>query len=204
MENNENINVVVEEVIEETAKINWKKEALDWFVSIAVAVVLALIIRNFVFTIAKVDGESMHPTLTHGDRLFTRIIGYNNPKAGDIIIFNPSISETMREPNKKVAYVKRVIAVAGQEVDITRDGRVSVDGEILEENYISEPISVVVPNGTEFPFIVPEGTVFVMGDNRNRSHDSRSRDVGAVPIDNIIGKAQIRLWPVGKFGTLYK
>ena len=203
MDNNENINVVVE-AAEETAKINWKKEALDWFVSIAVAVILALIIRNFVFTIAKVDGESMHPTLTHGDRLFTRIIGYNNPKAGDIIIFNPSISENMREPNKKVAYVKRVIAVAGQEVDITRDGRVSIDGEILEENYISETIKVVVPNGTEFPFTVPEDTVFVMGDNRNRSHDSRSRDVGAVPLDNIIGKAQIRLWPLNKLGTLYK
>lgn len=203
MDNNENINVVVE-AAEETAKLNWKKEALDWFVSIAVAVILALIIRNFVFTIAKVDGESMHPTLTHGDRLFTRIIGYNNPKAGDIIIFNPSISENMREPNKKVAYVKRVIAVAGQEVDITRDGRVSVDGEILEEDYISEPIRVVVPNGTEFPFTVPEDTVFVMGDNRNRSHDSRSRDVGAVPLDNIIGKAQIRLWPLNKLGTLYK
>lgn len=203
MENNENINVVVE-AAEETSKLNWKKEALDWFVSIAIAVILALIIRNFIFTIAKVDGESMHPTLAHGDRLFTRIIAYNNPKQGDVIIFHPSVSETQREPNKKVAYVKRVIAVAGQVVDITLDGNVSVDGEILEEDYISEPIRTMVANSTEFPFTVPEGTVFVMGDNRNRSHDSRSRDVGAVPLDNIIGKAQIRLWPLNKFGTLYK
>lgn len=203
MENNENINVIVE-TAEEVQKINWKKEIIEWILCIVVAVAIALVIRNFIFTIAKVDGESMHPTLTHGDRLFTRIIGYNNPKAGDIVIFNPSISEIAREPNKKIAYVKRVIAVAGQEVDINRNGKVVVDGKVLDEDYISEPIRTIVPNGTEFPFTVPEGTVFVMGDNRNRSHDSRSRDVGAVPLDNIIGKAQIRLWPLNQFGTLYK
>ena len=203
MENNENMEQVTATEAPAPAT-NWKKEVLDWTVSIAVAVVIALIIRNFVFTMVKVDGESMHPTLSDGDKLFTRIIGYSEPQRGDIIIFNPSVSEDDRSPKKDIAYVKRVIATEGQTVEITPYGEVSVDGEILEEDYISEAIKTIAINGTEFPFTVPEDTVFVLGDNRNRSHDSRSKDVGAVPLDNIIGKAQIRLWPLGEFGTLYK
>ncbi len=208
-ENNDAVEneAVVNESMEETQespKKSWKKEALDWIASIAVAIVIALLIRNFVFTMVEVDGESMHPTLSDGDRLFTRIIGYNSPKQGDIIIFNPSISEYDREPNKKIAYVKRVIAVEGQTVELTEDGGVMVDGEVLSEDYISEKINTISPNGVEFPFVVPEDTVFVLGDNRNRSHDSRARDVGAVPLENIIGKAQVRLLPFDSIGSLYK
>jgi len=202
MENNENLEQVVNEV--EPPKKSWKKEVLDWTVSIAVAIVIALIIRNFVFAMVEVEGESMYPTLSDGDKLFTRIIAYTQPKQGDIIIFNPSINETDRNPNKDLAYVKRVIATEGQTVDITEDGEVIVDGEVLSEDYISEKINGLHPYGTEFPFVVPKDTVFVLGDNRNRSHDSRSKDVGAVPIDNIIGKAQVRLLPLNSIGTLYK
>lgn len=183
---------------------NWKKELLDWVVSIAVAVVIALVVRNFVFAFVEVEGESMYPTLNDGDRLFTRIIAYSEPMQGDIIIFNPPISETDRQPNKETAYVKRVIAVEGQVVDITADGTVVVDGKKLSEDYISEAIKPHTLNGTQYPFTVPEDTVFVLGDNRNRSHDSRSLDVGAVPIDNIIGKAQLRILPLNVFGSLYK
>jgi len=203
-ENNEipEINEAVE--TQEPSKKSWKKEALDWIASIAAAIIIALLIRNFVFTMVEVEGESMYPTLNDGDRLFTQIIAYNNPKQGDIIIFNPSLSEYDREPNKKIAYVKRVIAVEGQTVELTPDGGVMVDGEVVTEDYISEPIKTITPNGVEFPFVVPEDTVFVLGDNRNRSHDSRARDVGAVPLDNIIGKAQIRLLPFDSIGSLYK
>jgi signal peptidase I len=182
---------------------NIKKEIIDWVVSIVVAVVIALTIRTFIFTMVKVDGESMHPTLAHGDTLFTQIIGYS-PKQGDIVIFHPSISATDRSPNKKTAYVKRVIALEGQTVDITADGDVVVDGKTLKEDYIADKIRSFVPGGTEFPFIVPEDTIFVLGDNRNRSHDSRSADVGAVPLKNIIGKAQIRVFPFNTMGSLYK
>ena len=199
MENNENITQAVETAV---AKTNWKKELIDWVVCIVLALVIALVVRNFIFTLVSVDGDSMYPTLKHGDKLFTRIIGYKTPKQGDIIIFNPSISESNRKPNKETAYVKRVIAVAGQVVDITPDGHVSVDGRVLEEDYISEPISRLYD--TQFPFTVPEDTVFVLGDNRNRSHDSRQMDVGAVPLENIIGKAEFRLLPFSSFGTLYK
>ncbi len=208
MENNENFDNFAEQPVEDTnesktsSKKNWKKEVMDWVVSIVLAIIIALIMRNFVFTLVEVDGESMYPTLEDGDRLFTRIIAYNRPQQGDIIIFNPSISEEDRSPNKDTAYVKRVIALEGQTVDI-QDGKVIVDGVILEEDYISEEIYGKSQNATEFPFTVPKGTVFVLGDNRNRSHDSRSKDVGAVPLDNIIGKAQLRLLPFETFGTLY-
>ena len=190
----------VEEVIlttEETIQkpFNWKKEVLDWVVSIALALIIALLIRKYVVTLVKVDGPSMNPTLTHGDTLFTRRIFYK-PEVGDIIIFRP--------PNSpKTPYVKRVIALEGQTVDIDREtGGVTVDGVLYDEPYILEPIRR--HGDMEFPFTVPEDTVFVLGDNRNNSHDSRDSDVGAVPVKNIIGKAQIRLLPFSSFGSLYK
>ena len=200
----ENINNIQPSTPEPSPEgLNWAKEIFEWVACIAVAIVIALLIKNFIFTLVKVDGESMHPTLAHGDKLFTRVIGYNQPEYGDIVIFNPPLSAYNKQPNKDIAYVKRVIAVEGQIVDITPDGNVSVDGKVIEEDYISEPINMRYLLTTEFPFEVPEDTVFVLGDNRNNSHDSRSADVGAVPLDNIIGKAEFRLWPITKF-NLYK
>lgn len=176
---------------------NWKKEALDWVTSIAVALIIALLIRRFVFTLVRVDGPSMNPTLTHNDTLFTSRLMYT-PKVGDIIIFRPPASP-------KTPYVKRVIATEGQTVDIDPlTGTVTVDGKAYDEPYIAEPIQPSRMGDVEYPFTVPEGTVFVLGDNRNNSHDSRDSDVGAVPVKNIIGKAQFRLLPLSTFGSLYK
>ncbi len=176
---------------------NWKKEALDWVTSIAVALIIALLIRRFVFTLVRVDGPSMNPTLTHNDTLFTSRLMYT-PKVGDIIIFRPPASP-------KTPYVKRVIATEGQTVDIDPlTGTVTVDGKAYDEPYIAEPIQPSRMGDMESPFTVPEGTVFVLGDNRNNSHDSRDSDVGAVPVKNIIGKAQFRLLPLSTFGSLYK
>ena len=176
---------------------NWKKEALDWVTSIAVALIIALLIRRFVFTLVRVDGPSMNPTLTHNDTLFTSRLMYT-PKVGDIIIFRPPASP-------KTPYVKRVIATEGQTVDIDPlTGTVTVDGKDYDEPYIAEPIQPSRMGDMEYPFTVPEGTVFVLGDNRNNSHDSRDSDVGAVPVKNIIGKAQFRLLPLSTFGSLYK
>ena len=176
---------------------NWKKEALDWVTSIAVALIIALLIRRIVFTLVRVDGPSMNPTLTHNDTLFTSRLMYT-PKVGDIIIFRPPASP-------KTPYVKRVIATEGQTVDIDPlTGTVTVDGKAYDEPYIAEPIQPSRMGDMEYPFTVPEGTVFVLGDNRNNSHDSRDSDVGAVPVKNIIGKAQFRLLPLSTFGSLYK
>jgi len=187
--------------------VNWGKEVFEWVACIAIAIIVALLIKNFVFTMVKVDGQSMDPTLAHGDRLFTRVMFYNEPEQGDIIIFNPSVSIANRSPQEDVAYVKRVIATEGQTVDITPDGDVVVDGKVLKENYISEKIDLRYHSMEEqlvFPYKVPKDTVFVLGDNRNHSRDSRCAAVGAVPLDNIIGKAQFRLWPLSSFGSLYE
>lgn len=181
--------------VEAEKPVNWKKEAFDWVFSIAVALVIAMLIRHFVFTIVKVDGPSMNPTLTHGDRLFTRRLMYN-PAVGDVIIFRPPNSPS-------TPYVKRIIALEGQTVDIDpATGAVSVDGKVYDEPYIKEPITRM--GDMEFPYTVPKDCVFVLGDNRNNSHDSRDTDVGAVPEENIIGKAQFRLLPFNTFGSIYK
>ena len=111
--------------------LNWAKEIFEWVACFAIAIVVALLIKNFVFTLVKVDGASMNPTLENGDRLFTRVIFYSEPEQGDIVIFNPPVSATNKAPNEDIAYVKRVIATEGQVVDINENGEVLVDGKVL-------------------------------------------------------------------------
>jgi signal peptidase I len=169
---------------------NWKREVLEWVSSIAIALVIALVLRNFVFTLVKVDGTSMVPTLQNNERLVVVRIGYK-PQANDIVIFTPR--------NRTEPFIKRVIGMPGQTVEIdNRTGDVFVDGEKLNEPYINNkttsPVTTV--------FEVPENHVFVMGDNRGNSHDSRAEDVGFVSYDSIMGKAVFRLWPFNSFGTL--
>ena len=195
--NNENQNPDVEnvndEVVEEAPAKNPVKEVLDWVISIAVAVILALVIRNYVFVLVKVDGQSMVPTLHHGEYLYTNRFFYT-PANGDIVIFTPP-------NNPDVKYVKRVIATAGQTVAV--DGQnhtVTVDGKVLDEPYINEAMNSA--GNMEYPCTVPEGYIFVLGDNRNHSKDSRDRSVGLVPVENVTGEATLRLWPLSEFGKI--
>ena len=168
------------------------REALEWVISILLAVVLALGIRTFLFTLVLVDGHSMDPTLNHHDRLVVTRLGYE-PKDGDIIVFHPAC-----EP--KNAYVKRVIATEGETVRIDYDtSTVYVNGVPLTEDYIKEPMEYRGPDGE---LTVPENCVFVMGDNRNNSKDSRASEVGFVTEESIVGKAQIRLWPIHSIGSV--
>ena len=186
---------IISEIPEEGGKPKkgWKKELLEWAESLVVAVVIALIITKFVFCMVKVDGASMDPTLHHKDQLFVTILGYN-PKDGDIIVFTPKA-----ETKKK--YIKRVIATEGQTVDI-KNGEVFVDGNKLNESYIKEMINRE-PSG-EYPKIVPEDHVFVLGDNRNNSADSREEGrVGMVSRKSIMGKALFRVFPFNNIGNLY-
>ncbi|MBE7030345.1 MAG: signal peptidase I [Ruminococcaceae bacterium] len=178
----------------EKSKVDWKKELWDWVVSIAAAILIALLIRTFLFTLVRVDGPSMRNTLQHGDTLYVNRFMYE-PEVGDIIVFRP--------PNSpKTPYIKRVIATEGQVVEVDEDtDTVKVDGVVLTEDYIRQDF--IRDEGTmKYPYTVPENHIFVMGDNRNESRDSRDATVGAIPVKNVIGHALFRLLPFSEFGTL--
>ena len=174
-------------------------EIFDWVQAIVVALVIAMFLRTYIFTMVDVSGSSMVPTLHNNDKLFVWRLGYQ-PEVGDIIIFRPAI-------NEKTPYVKRVIATEGQSVDIKVNkskgyAEVYVDGEKLDEPYINEMIKTTHIGDGKYPCIVPEDCLFVLGDNRNNSADSRFSSVGMVSTDSVIGKAQVRLWPFNQIGGL--
>ncbi len=180
------------EVAEAPKKKSAAKELIEWVQAIAIAVVLALLVRNFVFTVVKVDGQSMEPTLQHSDRMIVWRLGYE-PKAGDIIIFNPP------QQSKNVYWVKRVIATEGQTVEIDYStNSIYVDGEKLDEEYLGEAMRDPMVNYDITEITVPEDCVFAMGDNRNHSTDSRF--VGCISEDSIVGKSVVRFWPFTKIG----
>lgn len=170
-----------------------QREILEWVQAIAIAVVLALLVRTFVFTVVKVDGQSMEPTLQNSDRMIVWRLGYK-PKAGDVVVFNPPGYA------KNVYWIKRVIATEGQTVKIDyKTNSVYVDGKKIDEPYLGE--EMLDPSGdydiTEIT--VPKDCVFAMGDNRNHSTDSRF--VGCISEDSIVGEANLRFWPLNKIKT---
>ena len=163
----------------------------EYVKSFLLAVVIALIIRTYFFQITEVYGQSMYPTLHDHDRLFTNRIIYaiSQPSRGDIVILDA--------PDRSGAYyVKRTIALAGDHL-IVKDGQVSVNGTVLSEPFINGNFT----DGA-IDTVVPPGTVFVMGDNRGNSHDSRSPDVSYIAVDKIEGKAVFRIWPFKSLGWL--
>ncbi len=167
------------------------EEIKDWIVSIAIAVVLAFFIRYFIVELYLVDGPSMRPTLQSAERLVVNkfIYRFRPPERGEILVFRYP-----RDPSRD--FIKRVIAVPGDTIEI-RDGRVYVNAALLNEPYILSKTRGNYPLAT-----VPDGHIFVMGDNRNNSEDSRFADVGFVPFDLIKGKAMLVFWPVSQFKTL--
>ena len=176
---------------ENTKSNSLGEEAKDWVVSIVAAVVMALLIRTFIVELYIVDGPSMRPTLQHEERLIVNKFIYRvrNPEKGEILIFKYP-RDTSRD------FIKRVIATGGDTIEI-KEGRVYVNDQMLKEDYILEKTR------TEYPKVtIPEGTVFVMGDNRNNSDDSRFADVGFVPLDLIKGKAVVVFWPLDNIQSL--
>ena len=172
----------------EEKPLSGAQDAYEWLQILIVALVTIILVFTFVGRITPVVGESMLPTLHEGDVMLIRDIGYTDPQPGDIVVLTKEF-DAARGP-----IVKRIIAVEGQTVDIDFvSGAVYVDGELLEEDYINEP--TYVEEGTEFPLTVPEGSIFVMGDNRNHSSDSRSSDLGTVDTRYVIGKAVFLLFP---------
>lgn len=166
-------------------------EIKDWVISIIVAVALAMFIRTFIVELYVVDGPSMRPTLESEERLVVNkfIYRFRPPEKGEVLVF-----QYPRDPSRD--FIKRVIATPGDTIEI-REGRVLVNDQLLTEDYILEKTRSEYPKST-----VPEGRVFVMGDNRNNSEDSRFADVGFVPYDLIKGKAMIVFWPISQYKTL--
>lgn len=229
-ENTNEINNEIEEKIEEVVKektkkekepFNLKKEVLEWIYAIAVAILVALLIRYFLFTPTMVKQTSMYPTLKENERLFlSRIIRLTGamPERGDIITFEApyAIGDSNAEPTAKynqgtpvgefvkdffeagkVCYIKRVIGLPGDTIEI-KDGKVYLNGEEYIETYLQEGVETYASNFHSLT--VPEGTIFVMGDNRTGSKDSR--EFGCIPMDRIEGKVKFRMWPLNVFGEI--
>lgn len=171
--------------------IDWNQEIKDWVVSILVAVILAFFIRYFIVELYMVEGPSMRPTLLNAERLVVNkfIYRFKAPERGDVLVFQYP-RDTSRD------FIKRVIGVPGDTIEI-KDGKVFLNGQLQNESYILEKTRGSYPLST-----VPEGTVFVMGDNRNNSEDSRFKDVGFVSRNLIKGKAVLVFWPFDQLKTL--
>ena len=164
------------------------REAYEWLRSCVECVLVIVLVFTFAVRMMGVQGPSMRQTLQQGDRLLVLnsllVREYN---AGDIVI-------ARKDTFSDDPIVKRIIAVGGQTVDIDfTSGTVYVDGEALEEDYINDRTYTF--EGTEFPLVVPEGSVFLMGDNRNMSTDSREPRIGTVDTRYLIGKAVFLIFP---------
>ncbi|TLS49869.1 signal peptidase I [Paenibacillus antri] len=178
---------------QQSSASEWKREAVDWAKALIVAGVLVVVIRWFLFSPYIVDGPSMQPNFHTGERIIVNKILYDirKPQRGEVLVFHSGYDAD---------YIKRVVALPGETVEVRGD-TVLVNGEPLPEPYIREPVDTAAASGGTYnnkdfsAQTVPEGHVFVMGDNRPNSHDSR--DIGFVPYEEIVGRADVVIWPIG-------
>lgn len=183
----------------ETASTGWVRTILSLVLMVAIVAVITVALRMFVFVPYEIPSGSMEDTIMPGDMVFSEKISYYTraPQQGDIVTFaDPEVAGR--------TLIKRVIATEGQDVDLL-NGRVFIDGIELDEPYVggkeSYPLARTANDvEIDFPYTVPEGCVWVMGDNRTASQDSRY--FGAIPIDTITGRAAIVYWPLSDIGLL--
>lgn len=171
------------------------KEILSTSIYLLCVLILCFLVIKFVGQRTRVDGSSMEPTLSDGDNLIVDKISYrfDDPKRFDIIVFP-------YEYEKNTYYIKRIIGLPGETIQIDDNGNIFINGEILEEDYGKEVIqrAGLATN----PITLADDEYFVMGDNRNNSVDSRYEQVGNLKRDKLIGKAFVRIWPFDKFGKI--
>lgn len=174
---------------------NIMKEILSTSIYLLVVLCAAYLIITYVGQRTQVSGSSMETTLSDGDNLLVDKITYrfSDPKRFDIIVF-PFQYDT------DTYYIKRIIGMPGETVQIDYDGNIYINGSLMEESYGREVIQN--PGRAAEPITLGEDEYFVMGDNRNNSSDSRDPSVGNIHRKDIIGRAWVRIWPFSKFGVL--
>ncbi len=174
---------------------NVLKETISFIVYIGIVFLLTYLVIHYIGQRTQVSGSSMESTLSDGDNLIVDKISYrfHDPERYDIIVF-PYKYE------KNTYYIKRIIGLPGEVVQIDEDGTIYVDGEVLEESYGREVI--LDPGEAEEPIALGEDEYFVLGDNRNASSDSRDPSVGKILGDDIVGRAWVRIYPFNKIGFI--
>ena len=174
-------------------KRSWKA-LVENFKLVAIALLIAVVVRIFIAEPRYIPSPSMVPTLSVGDRLLVDKVSYriNVPEPGDIVVFEPPPQLQGYGYSASQAFIKRVVGLPGQTVQVEK-GSVLIDGEPLSEPYILEPPQYEMP-----AVQIPSDSLFVMGDNRNDSNDSHVW--GFLPTDNVIGKAAFRFWPWSRVG----
>ncbi|MBQ2444392.1 MAG: signal peptidase I [Clostridia bacterium] len=174
-------------------EVSLTQSCYEWLHTLIISVTLVVLVLTFFFRLVDVDGRSMMDTLHDKDRVVVTNFCYT-PDNGDIVVI--SQGQNLYKP-----IIKRVIATEGQTLNINfNTGEVSVNGVVLDEPYIKDPTKK--QGDAEIPSVIPKGMVFVMGDNRDHSTDSRFSEVGLIPVYNIIGQARIIISPLDRIRIL--
>ncbi len=184
-----------QETSEKGQEKNPVREVLSTILYLALVILAAYLIVTFVGQRTEVNGSSMENTLDNGDNLIVDKISYRlgSPKRFDVVVFP-------YPQNPSTYFIKRVIGLPGETVQIDSSGKIYINGQVLEENFGREVISN--PGLAQEPIKLGEDQYFVLGDNRNNSMDSRDSRVGLISGKSMVGKAFLRIWPLNKFGLV--
>lgn len=173
------------------------REMISTLLYLLIVLCITYVVIHYVGQRTEVQGASMESTLSHGDNLIVDKITYRfrDPQRFDIIVFPFQYEED-------TYFIKRIIGLPGETVQIGLDGTIYIDGEVLEENYGREVIKPENIGIAVEPVVLEEDEYFVMGDNRNNSSDSRTEVVGNIHREDIIGRVWLRIWPLSEIGIL--